>query len=181
MIRYLSFLLLCMLVLGCEGPEARRPVKVRSGSFLKESVERNRLLLSREEYLIEKRISADSLEGFKRSPDGFWYAYEDRDSTAYQPVEDDLVFLNYDLKTLNGDPLYTQEEIGTVSYRVDKQELFPGLRSAVRMLREGESATFFFPSALGYGYTGDNRRIGSNTPLMSTVTILNIEPQQKPD
>lgn len=178
--RFIYILCCGLLLLSCEEPQARRPVKVKSGSFLKESVERNRKLLSRESHLIRQVILQDSTRSYQTSADGFWFTYVDKkDSTAYQPVEDDLVFLTYDLRNLKGDTLYSAEEIGTVSYRVDKQELFPGLRSAVRMMREGESATFMFPSAQGYGYTGDNRRIGPNTPLVSTVTIINIEPQQK--
>lgn len=175
------YLILCSLILlSCKDPQARRPVKVKSGSFLKESVERNRMLLSRETHLIRQAILADSTRSYQASPDGFWYTYLDKkDSTAYQPVEDDLVFLTYDLRNLRGDTLYSEEEIGTVSYRVDKQELFPGLRAAVRMMREGESAMFMFPSAQAYGYTGDNQRIGPNTPVVSTVSILKIEPQLK--
>ncbi len=182
MIRYLSLLVFSLLLISCDGPEPRRPVKVRSGSFLKESVARNRLLLSREEHLIKQKIAQDTVASYQVSPDGFWYTYEvKQDSTAYLPVEDDLVFLSYDMKNLNGDTLYSSEELGTVSYRVDKQDLFPGLRAAVRMLREGETATFMFPSSLGYGYTGDNRKIAPNTPLVSTISILKIEPQHKPD
>jgi FKBP-type peptidyl-prolyl cis-trans isomerase len=61
---------------------------------------------------------------------------------------------------------------------VDKQELFMGLRDAVKLLKEGERATFLFPSSLAFGYHGDNNKIGTNVPLKSTVTLLKIEQQE---
>ncbi|MEP4882173.1 MAG: gliding motility-associated peptidyl-prolyl isomerase GldI, partial [Maribacter dokdonensis] len=77
------------------------------------------------------------------------------------------------------DTIYSKEDIGVVNYKVDKQELFLGLRDAVKMLKEKERATFLFPSSLAFGYHGDENKIGSNVPLKSTITILQIEKQQE--
>ena len=84
----------------------------------------------------------------------------------------------YDLLTLDNDTLYSTKDIGVVTYKVDKQELFPGLRNAVVLLKENEKATFLFPSSLAFGYHGDNNRIGTNVPLKSTLTVLKIEKQK---
>ena len=40
----LFFLIMASTLLGCKSPEARLPVIVNSGSFIKESVERNKAL-----------------------------------------------------------------------------------------------------------------------------------------
>ena len=69
------------------------------------------------------------------------------------------------------------DEIGVKTYVVDKEELFPGLRNSIKLLREGEAATFFFPSSLGYGYHGDNAKIGPNVPLIATINLLTLEKQ----
>jgi FKBP-type peptidyl-prolyl cis-trans isomerase len=61
---------------------------------------------------------------------------------------------------------------------VDKQNLFPGLRNSIKLLREGETATFLFPSSMAFGYHGDNNKIGTNIPLKSTITLLKIEKQK---
>ncbi|CAN0595450.1 unnamed protein product, partial [Ectocarpus sp. 12 AP-2014] len=60
-----------------------------------------------------------------------------------------------------------------------KQELFLGLREAIKMLKENERATFLFPSSIAYGYHGDENKIGTNVPIKSTITILQIEKQQE--
>ena len=67
------------------------------------------------------------------------------------------------------------EEIGQIRYKVDKQELFPGLRDGVKLLRENETATFLLTSPMAYGYLGDKARIGPNVPVKTTVRILNVE------
>ena len=175
--KYLSCLL-TVLILGvsCQDPKPRRPVEAKSGSFLKQSAQRNRKLLQREDSLMQVLIRQDSLHQYKESASGFRYYYDQQlAGTGYLPVTDDLITLTYDLRTWNEDTIYRREEIGIVRYKVDKQELFPGLASSVKLLREGETATFMYPSSLGYGYQGDKDRVGPNLPLKCSLTILNIE------
>lgn len=173
------FLLMCLSLLACGGPEPRRPVEVRSGSFLKESVARNKELLAREEAQILEQIRQDSLREYQPSAAGSWYAYITRnEEAAYTPSPGDLVTLNYALLSLENDTIYSAADIGNVEYLVDKEEMFPGLRNSVKLLKEGESAAFLFPSSLGYGYHGDDRKIGPNVPLKAIITLLTIEKQQ---
>lgn len=175
-------IVICLFVAACNGPEPRRPVQTKSGSFFKESVERSRKLLQMQEKKIQQIIKTDSLKHYNHTAFGSWYHYwAVNDSTEYTPKTDDLVVFTYDLLTLDNDTIYAQEEIGVVSYKVDKQELFPGLRNAVALLKENEKATFLFPSSLAYGYHGDNNKVGINVPLKSTLTILKIEKNQKLD
>lgn len=175
--RNIVMLLLFVLFLSsCSQPEPRKPVSVKTGSFFKESVERNKQLLASEQGAIQQLINKDTLNNYIESSNGFWYYYNTVDSTDnYLPKEDDLATLTYNIRTLNNEVIYSEEEIGTLQYKVDKQELFPGLRAAVKLLRKGEKATFFFPSSLGYGYHGDNNKIETNVPLISTITLINIE------
>lgn len=175
MIRPIVFLLLTLGLLSCGGPEARRPVKVKTGSFIKASVERNRQLLAAEERMIQDIIAQDSTHTYLSSANGSWYYYEAQNAaTDYFPKTDDLVVLTYNVVGFANDTLYTAQEIGPVRYKVDKQELFPGLRNSVKLLKEGETATFLFPSSMAYGYHGDAERIGTNVPIKSTISLLQI-------
>lgn len=165
-----------VLAICCKEPEPRWPVEAKSGSFLKLSAERNRRLLEQEEALMAQLIARDSAHTYLESATGTRYYYETKAQTdGYRPQPDDLVTLRYNLTTWNNDTLYGEAEIGTLRYKVDKQELFPGLRNSVKLLQEGETAVFLFPSSLGYGYHGDNDRIGPNLPLKSRLTLLKIE------
>ena len=164
------------LAISCQEAEPRWPVEVKGGSFLKLSAERNRKLLEEEVQLLEQMIRADSLHEYLSSASGSRYYYETRmPGEGYLPQTDDLVTLQYNLLNWSGDTIYNREEIGILKYKVDKQELFPGMRSSVKLLQKGESAVFWFPSSLAFGYHGDQERIGPNIPVRSQVWILDIE------
>lgn len=160
--------------LACGEPEPRRPVKASGGNFLKESVARSKQLLASQEAMIKKIMASDSSRVYLESGDGSWYSYLKRNENGLQPAPEDLVTLTYDILTLENDTLYSTDEIGVIRYKVDKQELFPGLRDGVKLLREGESAIFLFTSPLAYGYLGDKDRIGPNVPVKSTLHILEV-------
>ncbi len=178
--RSLNFTCLILLAaMGCQGPVPRKPVEVRTGSFIKESVERNKKLLALEEEKIHGIIARDTAHSYEASSSGSWYYYINRiEEPAPRPEEKDLVTMNYEIFNLNNDTIYSKEEIGQQSYRVDQQELFPGLRNGIKLLKAGETAVFLFPSSLAFGYHGDNDKIGANVPLRAVVTLLAIEKQK---
>lgn len=163
-------------VAACSEPEPRRPVQVKSGSFFKESVERSRRILEVETKVIQELMKNDSTKEYLPSNNGFWYTYEmKKDSTGYFPRSNDVLLLTYNVMTLNGDTIYKVNDIGLVEHAVDKSQLFPGLRNAVKLLQKGEKATFIFPSGQAYGYKGDDNKIGPNLPIKSSVNILEIK------
>ncbi len=176
--QFLKALLIFSLVVNCGGPEPRRPVKVKSSTYFGGDIERNKKLLAAEEQMIQGYIAKDSLHLYEPSASGSWYFYQKtNESSDYTPQPDDLVTMTYNIMGFNNDTIYSHEEIGIIKYKVDKQELFQGLRHSVKILKEGETATFLYPSSLAFGYQGDGDRIDVNVPIRSTITILKIEKQ----
>ena len=172
-----AILILSLLLIGvsCGGPEPRRPVEVKSGSFFKESVERNKALLAFEEKIIQEIIAKDTIHQYVASPNGFWYFFETKNDTAtYLPKTNDQILFSYNLMSLNNDTIYSAEAIGPTSFVVDKEQLFPGMQNAVKLLKISEKATFIFPSLQAYGYHGDGNAIGPRTPLKSSVELHTI-------
>ncbi|MEO9891265.1 gliding motility-associated peptidyl-prolyl isomerase GldI [Aurantibacter sp.] len=170
-----AFLILSIVSCG-EGPEPRKPVKVTSANFYKESAERSRKLLEAEEKLIENLITSDTTSTYEHSATGSWYTFikkNEEDTNTAQT--DDLVTMTYNILALDNDTIYSMQDIGIKTYKVDKQEMFQGLRDGIKLMKENETATFLFPSSLAYGYHGDNDKIGSNIPLKATVAIIKIE------
>ncbi|WP_340199147.1 gliding motility-associated peptidyl-prolyl isomerase GldI [Ascidiimonas sp. W6] len=173
-------ILISSLLIGCSDPEPRRPISIKSGSFNQKSVDRNIELLAAEEKLFSEIIEKDSTTNYLRSSNGYWYFYNiKQDSSAYQPMEDDLVKISYDIRSILNDTIYSNLDIGVTTIKVDKEELFPGLRTSIKLLREGETATFLFPSSMAYGYHGDNEKIGINVPLISTVKLIEVVERAK--
>lgn len=173
--RITLLLILILAMTACGGPEPRKPVEVKSGSFFKESVERNKALLAAEEKLIQQIIDHDTLHSYISSPNGFWFYYENQnEESAYLPKTDDQILFSYNLLTINNDTIYSAKEIGPTSYVIDKEQLFPGLQNAVKLLKINERGTFLFPSLQAFGYHGDGNKIGPKTPIKSTIELHTI-------
>jgi gliding motility-associated peptidyl-prolyl isomerase len=141
---------------------------------MSESIERNKLLNKAENDIITNKIKRDTLHQYLNSEAGFWYYYDVQiPSETYAPKPGDEVFFNHEIKSLDDTVIYSSEELGTKSYLVDKEELISGLQDGFKLMKEGETITFIFPSHKAYGYTG-NERINPNQPLIYTVQLLKI-------
>lgn len=164
---------LCFL--ACGGPEPRKPIEVKTGSFFKESTERSKQLLAKEELLFKQIIAKDTVNEYKDSSSGFWFYYNQRNEESLATAQpDDLVTLSYAILSTENDTIYSFNDIGLLNYKVDKQELFPALRNSVKLLKENEMATFLYPSSLAYGYHGDGNKIETNTPIKAVLKIFEI-------
>ena len=148
---------LFLICLSCKSPEARLPETVQSGSFLKESAERNRKLNEQEKLLIQDIIKNNPEREYIASESGFWYSYKTKgDNKNIQPDFGDIIDFEYNVSDLNGREIYTKEK---KTYVMDKQELFTGLREGLKLMNPGDHITFIFPSQKAYGYYGDDNKI----------------------
>ena len=185
--KFLILIILTVLTItGCKSPEARRPVTQSSGSFINESIERNRELVAREEAAILEIIEKDVDHEYIASNTGFWYYYNQKssDSTNTESPEfGDLVSFDHSITDLNGVQIYAEGELPTRQYLMDKEELFGGLREGLKLMKEGEIVTFIFPSHKAFGYYGDKNRIGTNVPIIAKVTLhsINEDPDNNPN
>ncbi|MCM4154452.1 gliding motility-associated peptidyl-prolyl isomerase GldI [Gramella sp. AN32] len=171
-------LLLFLAIQACKSPEARYPVSQKTGSYIDESVALNKKMIAEEEEEIQEIIQADSSNEYLNSEDGFWYYYNNKNTDSLNtetPEFGDVVVFDYSIASIEGDPIYAEGEIPTREYAIDKEKLFTGLRQGLKLMKEGETLTFLFPSHKAYGYYGDKKKIGTNLPLNVKVTLLDIK------
>jgi len=168
----LSFI--SVLLLNCKTPEARRPISEASGSFINESVARNKALFETQKNAIISLIGNDST--YINSNSGFWYKKNTTNDSinAKTPNFGDIINYDYSVSDLKGNLIYSKKETKTQNYIMDKEELFNGLREGLKLMKTGETATFVFPSQKAYGYYGDDKKIGINVPIICNVTVNSI-------
>jgi gliding motility-associated peptidyl-prolyl isomerase len=155
--------------------EARRPISQASGSFMKRSVERNKKLIIGEEGQIDSIIKSNPKIKYFASKKGYWYTYEIQNKLdTLTPKKGDVAFFDYEIKDLKGNVIYSELELRPQTYLVDKQNIMMGLRDGIKLMRKNEKVNFLFPSHMGFGYHGDNKKIGANQPLLCTVTLHNF-------
>ncbi|OIQ20115.1 MAG: gliding motility-associated peptidyl-prolyl isomerase GldI [Flavobacterium sp. MedPE-SWcel] len=178
---FITMLFLVSITLtGCsQQQQARKPISRTSGAaFIDESVERNRKLIAKEEAQIDSIIKSNPDIEYIASSKGYWYYYgQENTQDDITPKRGDVAFFNYTIKDLDGNIIYSEEELKPQVYYVDKEKIMIGLRSGIKLMNKGEKVTFLFPSNMGYGYHGDNKKIGVNQSLICTVTLNDIKPE----
>ncbi len=177
-LKLFNILFFLAIIVSCKSPEARRPVQSHSGTFIKESAERNKKIYDEEKSFIEKLMAKDSTNNYISSENGFWYYYNTRDTTSIEmPDMGDIVKFTYDIKDLNGNLILSEKENGLQQYKVDQsnQDLISGVREGIKLMKEGETVTFLFPSYKAFGYYGIEEKLGTNIPVQSTITLHSIE------
>lgn len=161
---------------GCSKKiEARKPVTTTTSSTIDQAIEKNKKLNAAEEQAIENIIK-NLDQKFERSANGFYYSFIKKDSTdGVQPKFGDRVTFEYDVVALNGDTIYTKEELFPITKSLDQEYgIFRGMRAALKLMKTDEEMIVFFPSYSAFGYYGDNNRIGVNTPFKSQVRLIGI-------
>lgn len=175
--RYFLSLLVLFLTFSCKSPEARKPIIKKSGHFLKESAARSKELRTQEEKQIKKVTDSDTAHVYHSSSNGFWYTYDNKNTKdTLTPHYGDLVLFTYSIEDLGGKTFYSEDEIGKREYRIDKENIFSGMREGLKLMKQGETITFYFPSYMAFGYYGDKEKIGRNMPIRSTVTLDSLIP-----
>lgn len=171
-----TIVLVLLFCLSCKSPEARIPETVQSGSFLKESAERSIKLNNLEKEKILELIKGNPSQEYIASKSGFWYTYTHKiTNDNLKPEFGDILNFDYNLSTLDGELIYSKEDLGNKTYVMDREELFTGLREGLKLMKAKENVTFIFPSQKAYGYYGDDNKIGANVPLVCTVTLNSIQ------
>jgi len=173
--KYILFVALSVLYTSCSEKQARHSISHSSGTFMKESIDRNKKMNTQEKEAIAKIIKKDTAHNYIISEKGFWYAYKIKTSTNTFPVKGDVVTFDYEVTDLYGNSIYTAEELKTQTYHVDKQNIMNGLRNGIKLMHKGEKVKFIFPSQSAYGYHGDDKKIGTNQPIICIVTLNDIK------
>ncbi len=172
----LPLFLMGILIAGCSQQQARKPVSHSSGTFMKESIERNKALIANEESVIDSIIKNSPDTKYYVADKGYWYRYDvENTADTIVPKRGDLAYYEYDIKDIKGNLIYSKEELKPQVYHVDKEDIMAGIRYGIKLMNKGETVTFLFPSNLGYGYRGDQEKIAPNQPLICTVTLNDIK------
>lgn len=161
--------------------QARMPISRSSGTFMKESAARNKILIAGEEGKIDSIIKSNPKIQYLASKKGYWYYYQIKnEKDTLRPRKGDIAQFDYEIMDLKGNVLYSEIELRPQTYAVDKQNIMMGLRDGIKLMRKNEKVTFLFPSHMAFGYRGDLKLIKTNQPIICTVTLNDFKKEEKP-
>lgn len=173
--KYILLVGLGVFLASCSEQQARKSISHSSGTFMKESIDRNKKMNSQEKETIAQIIKKDTAHSYNISEKGFWYAYKTKSLANVLPVKGDVVSFDYEVTDLYGNSIYSATELKTQTYHVDKQNIMNGLRNGIKLMHKGDKVKFIFPSQSAYGYHGDDKKIGTNQPIICIVTLHDIK------
>lgn len=176
-LKSINFILIVLLTLvSCKQVTPRRSVSHTGKIDMSESIQFNKKLLNFENEQFMRLMKMDSLHTYHQSKLGFWYTYlVQNDTDTYTPHKGDAVKFTYEVLSLEGDLIYTKEEIGVLDHLVDQQELIQGLQEGLKLMKKNEKVLFLLPSQKAYAFHGDEKKIGPNTPLIIKMELLSIK------
>ncbi|HIP49590.1 MAG TPA: gliding motility-associated peptidyl-prolyl isomerase GldI [Lutibacter sp.] len=162
--------------ISCANPKPRKPIS-RTGSVdMSASIALNKKLLLHEENIFKAIIAKDTAHTYLDSHFGFWYTYDIKEEkNTPKPIKGNEVTFEYDVKNIEGKIIYSKEELGDKTYLVDQQDFMQGIQEGIKLMKVNEKVIFLLPSQKAYAYYGDEKKIGSNTPLIVTITLLEIK------
>lgn len=97
-----------------------------------------------------------------------------------KPLDGQELRICYTGRLLNG-TRFDQNLDSTFRVFLAQTGLITGFTTALRMMNEGEKATFIFPSSVGYGRQGAGSSIPPYAPLLFELTLVKSERQQLKD
>lgn len=108
----------------------------------------------------------------KKTPSGIFY--EIYHQTNGSPIKNgETVVLNYELKLINGETIYSSKADGPKKFTLGNGEVETGLEEIVSFMHKGEKAHLLIPSHLGYGVAGDMNRIPQKAVLVYDIEVIN--------
>lgn len=170
--------LLCTLA-ACNNLQPRKPVNRTTSSRLDILVETDKKRYAAEEAAIEQLLEQSNI-AYQRSNYGFYYHFTHKDSLGDRMAQiGDRVTFSYNVIKLNGDTIYNTSELSPITKSLEQEYgIFKGMRKALKLMHEGDQASFYFPSYMGYGSYGDKNRIDPHTPFKSDVKLIAINKEK---
>jgi len=161
-----------LTISSCQETKPRLPVSVSSGVDYTQSIELSKKINQHEERRFRKYVDTQDLK-FERSNFGFLYHIENN-SLPLIKSKDEVLYLET-VEKLDGEIIYPQIKRILL---VDHQQEIKGIHEGLKLMGEGSSAIFIFPSHQAFGFHGDDNKIKTNTPLIYKIEVLKINNNQ---
>lgn len=165
--KYLILLLL-LCFLSC-GEKPKQPISLPKNEMKSSMEKANRYLLNEEGEEIENYVRRHGLE-MVATGTGLRYQIL-KQGPGNQIKAGDKVTLDYELRTLAGNLVYSSDKDGVKTFVVGDGSVESGLDEAMAYLHYGDVAKLIIPFHLAYGLHGDDNRIPEYTTLVYTIKI----------
>ena len=115
-------------------------------------------------------------DGIKVTASGLQYKVE-KEGTGAKPTDEDLVSVNYVLKTIDGSVIEdSKKATGNKPADIPLARVVPGWKEGVKLMSKGAKYNLYIPAELAYG---ENGPAGPNQALIFEVELVDFKPMPK--
>lgn len=133
----------------------------------------NAMLIDAEDQEIRDYIERHGWE-MKETGSGLRYMiYHQGEGLAAQ--RDQIAFLNYSVRLLTGDLIYSSQNDGVRQFRIGRGGVESGLEEGILLLRVGDKARFIMPSHLAHGVPGDGVKIPRRATIVYDIELVDLQ------
>jgi gliding motility-associated peptidyl-prolyl isomerase len=169
----LFIILLLLFAQGCNNDNEGRKNKPSSRQSKEQLIEANKRAVGTEEQHIDDFLTRYKWD-VKETGTGLRYMiYKSGDGRVAN--EGNVVILEYTVKLITGDVVYSSRDKGPLLFTVGKGEVISGLEEGILFLHVGDKAKFIIPSHLAYGLIGDQEEIHGKATLIYDVEFVGIK------
>lgn len=156
---------------SCDDKNPAQQSNISEQGITKDSLEKlNRQLLLQEKEAIRNYIDKNNIEVIETGTGLCYRIVNQGDGDLIKTG--DIVALDYELRLLNGELLYSSEENGRKVFVVGHGGVESGLEEAVLYLHERDEAEIIIPSYLAHGLAGDGDKIPLKAAIVYRVKVI---------
>lgn len=138
-------------------------------------VDQNKAWAAEEQQLIFNFIKRKQWTPISTGTGIKYQVYQKGDTTQMLIQQGDVVFLNYEVFTLDSDTAVYSSENEPESFLVGMDHVESGLHEAMTYLRKGDRAKIILPSHRAFGLIGDLDQIPPQSPVVYDVEVVKVE------
>ncbi len=172
---YYLFLILCSLLTllsGCAGDKDNQQSPVSNDSLKEHMIAVNKIMVDNESSRIAEFIKRHQWKMDSTRTGVHYWVYAKGNGTA--PKRNDKIKINYKLFLLDGTSAYQSEKGKPLEFTLGRGENITGLEETLLLMHTGEKAWVIVPKYLGYGMTGDGKKIPGNSTLLYDVELVSV-------
>ena len=167
-----SFLFVVVLF-SCKHQEKPKQIKIKKADVETIIEETNRKNIAIEDRQIDDFLARRNWS-FKKTTSGLRYTIYKK-GQGVQPQSGQVVSLEYTLSLIRGDEVYNSLNDGPMTFTVDREEQTAGIHEFVKLMHVGDKAKLIVPSYLGYGVTGDEKKIPPRATLIYDLSLMRVQ------
>lgn len=160
-----------LFLFACEG-EAPPEQSSDGGDMREAMIGTNKILLEIENQDIIDFINRYGWETRETGSGLRYYIY--RQGNGPRARSGQTAVINYSVRLLTGDLVYSSEENGPRRFRIGRGGVESGLEEGIVLLRVGDRAKFILPAHLAHGLPGDGERIPQRAAIIYDVELIEL-------